>query len=376
MAGIGSAAAASSAAIFGPAARPSAAQPAISRILTKVGGGAPACSASCVNSGACAVQATVSGRPVASAAMKRSSCAMQSCSAVRNSAPQPRAMAFSSRRMVSSQLHTRAIRPSDPLIDRNFPPHAPAGPERHVAYMPCITMLRGSAVSEGLSDLPSVFTPIVALREGGDAMTRATAMAPEHGAGTLVWVRSWARVEAAVVLEPEQTLAAARPALLAALTAAGDALGAFGPPEQPMTFDWPATIRLNGGVVGRAQLAVPPGCAEDAVPDWLVVGIEIAFAAGIDAEPGHDPGRTTLFEEGYDDTTPAELTATWARHLMATLADWQAGGFRLVAERYLARLDPTLAEGARRGIDPANGDLLIQHDGRRERLPLAMAVAA
>ncbi|HWT08465.1 MAG TPA: biotin/lipoate--protein ligase family protein, partial [Roseomonas sp.] len=64
-------------------------------------------------------------------------------------------------------------------------------------------------MSEGLPDLPSVFTPIVALREGGDAMARAVAMAPDHGAGTLAWVRSWARVEAAVVLEPEQPLSAA-----------------------------------------------------------------------------------------------------------------------------------------------------------------------
>jgi biotin-(acetyl-CoA carboxylase) ligase len=237
-------------------------------------------------------------------------------------------------------------------------------------------MLRGSAVSEALPDLPSVFTPIVALREGGDAMARAVVMAPEHGAGALAWVRSWARVEAAVVLEPEQTLAAARPALLAAVTAAADALGAYGPPEQPMTFDWPATIRLNGGVIGLARIAAPPGCAEEAVPDWLVVGIELAFATNAGLEPGLDPERTTLLEEGYDDITPAELTASWARHLMATLADWQAGGFRLVAERYLARLDPTLARGAVRGIDPATGDLLIQRDGRRERITLAQAVAA
>ncbi|WP_246522785.1 biotin/lipoate--protein ligase family protein [Neoroseomonas eburnea] len=229
---------------------------------------------------------------------------------------------------------------------------------------------------EGLPDLPSVFTPIVALREGGDAMARAVAMAPEHGAGSLAWVRSWARIEAAVVLEPEQPLAAARPALLAAMSAFADAAGAFGPPEVPLTFDWPATIRVNGGVVGGARLAAPPDCAEDAVPDWLVVGIEIRFADVADAEPGRDPGRTTLFEEGYNDTSPAELTAAWARHLMATLADWQARGVRVVAERYLARLDPAVSGGARRGIDPASGDLILQRGEQQQRLPLAEAVAA
>jgi biotin-(acetyl-CoA carboxylase) ligase len=227
-------------------------------------------------------------------------------------------------------------------------------------------------VSESLSELPSVFTPIIALREGGDAMARAIAEAPAQGAGTLVWVRSWARIEAAVVLEPEQTLSAARPALLAAMAAFADAAGALGPPEVPLTFDWPSTIRVNGGVVGVARIAAPPGSAEDAVPDWLVVGIEVAFAAA-DHDPGRDPEHTTLFEEGYTDTTPAEMTAAWARHLMATIADWDGRGFRILAERYLARLDPALADGARRGLDPATGDLVVERGGVRERHALAEA---
>jgi biotin-(acetyl-CoA carboxylase) ligase len=227
-------------------------------------------------------------------------------------------------------------------------------------------------VSEGLPDLPSVFTPIVALREGGDAMARAVAEAPAHGAGTLVWARSWARIDAAVVLEPEQPLAAARPALLAAMVAFADAAGALGPPEVPLTFDWPAGIRVNGGLVGGARIMAPPGCAEDAVPDWIVVGIEVAFAAA-DHEPGRDPGRTTLFEEGYADTSPAEMTAAWARHLMANLADWQARGLRVVAERYLARLDPAIGAGARRGIDPATGALVLDQGGQREHRALQVA---
>ncbi len=231
-------------------------------------------------------------------------------------------------------------------------------------------------MSEGLSDLPSVFTPIVPLREAGDALARAVDLAPREGAGTLVWVRSWSRIEVAVVLEPEQPLAAARAALIAAMTAFADAAGALGPPEVPLTFDWPSTIRVNGGVVGGARLAVPPGCAEDEVPDWIAIGIEVAFADPADSDPGRDPGRTTLFEEGYNETTPAEMTAAWARHLMATLADWQGRGFRIVAERYLARLDPAMGAGARRGIDAATGDLVLERGGARERLPLVQAVAA
>lgn len=236
--------------------------------------------------------------------------------------------------------------------------------------------MRGREVSEGLGSLPSVFTPIVALHEGDDAMACAVELAPVHGAGTLAWVRSRTRIAAAAVLEPEEALAVARPALLAAMAAFADAIGALGPPEIPLLFDWPSTVRVNGAVVGRAQLAAPPHCAEAEVPDWVVVGVEAAFADPSAVEPGRDPSRTTLFDEGWGETTPAEITAAWARHLMATLADWQARGFPALAGRYLPRLDPALGAGARRGLDPASGDLVIERGGARERLPLSGTVPA
>jgi hypothetical protein len=118
-------------------------------------------------------------------------------------------------------------------------------------------------VAEELPALPSVFTPIIALREGGDALAHACAVAPEKGAGTLVWVRSWARAEAAIVLEPEEALPAARLALHAASVALADALGAYGPPDIPLIFDWPARLRLNGAVVGQTRLGLPSDLAPD-----------------------------------------------------------------------------------------------------------------
>lgn len=230
---------------------------------------------------------------------------------------------------------------------------------------------------EGLPDLPPVFAPIIRLREAGDAMARAVAEAPRHGAGTLVWVGAWDRVEAAVVLEPEQSLAAARPALLAAVSAFGDALGAHGPEEIPVTFAWPATVKVNTGVVGQARLAVPPGVGEDDVPDWLVVGVEARFAFPADHRPGDDPGRTCLAEEGFAGVAPAEITASWARHLMAGLAEWQARGIARLADHYLARLERAPEEAkARRGIDPVTGDLVLDAEGARWRRALADAGAA
>jgi len=253
--------------------------------------------------------------------------------------------------------------------------------------MPGPALLRGiaeedtAAVTTGLPDLPTAFGPIVALREGGDALARAVELAPQHGAGTLTWVRSAARIEAAVVLEPELPLAAARPALFAAVSALADALGAHGPAEVALTIGWPATLRVNAGRIGQARLAWPHGAAEDAVPDWLVVGIEarLTFPAGW--EPGHGLHQTALREEGWaeEDVSAADLTAGWARHLMAGLAEWQhpgpQGGFARLASRYLARLEaaPWMGE-ARHGLDPATGALVLEQDGTRRLHPLADAL--
>nr|WP_281419517.1 biotin/lipoate--protein ligase family protein [Falsiroseomonas tokyonensis] len=230
--------------------------------------------------------------------------------------------------------------------------------------------------------MPPVFGPIIPLREGGDALSRAVQLAPQHGAGTLAWVRSSARIEAAVVLEPELPLAAARPALFAAASALADALGAYGPAEVPITFRWPATIRVNGGAIGQARLASPPGTADQAVPDWLVVGIEARLAFPQGWEPGHGLQQAALREEGWteEEIPAADLTAAWARHLMAGLAEWQQpgprGGFSRLAERYLARLEaePWMA-GARRGLDPSSGALVLDRDGTRRSIPLTEALA-
>lgn len=233
-------------------------------------------------------------------------------------------------------------------------------------------------LAHALPELPSLFEPIVALREGGDAMARAVEMAPRHGAGTLAWVRSAARIEAAVVLEPEEPLGHARAALFAAANALADAAAAFGPPEIPITFRWPATVLVNGAAIGRARIAWAEGAPEDAAPDWIVVAVEARLNFPPGWEGGMSPGETALQEEGWEeDLSAPELTAAWARHLMANLAEWGRApphaGFRRLAERYLARLEGR-EEGVRRGIEPATGDLILERDGARERLALLDAL--
>ena len=60
--------------------------------------------------------------------------------------------------------------------------------------------LRPSVTNRAV-DLPPPYR-LVTLREAGDAFEHACAMAPEAGAGTLVWVRRFDVAEFAVVLEP------------------------------------------------------------------------------------------------------------------------------------------------------------------------------
>ena len=140
-------------------------------------------------------------------------------------------------------------------------------------------------------DLPPGYEAI-ALREVGDAFVHAREIAAERGAGTLVWVRRFDRIEFAVVLEPDEALAGARRVLYAVLNATADALGAYAPPEKPVAFEWPATLRLDGGILGGAQLAWPEGTPEDAVPAWLVAGVTLRALvplAKTGALPGHHP---------------------------------------------------------------------------------------
>src|SRR5580693_4522320 len=94
-------------------------------------------------------------------------------------------------------------------------------------------------------DLPPPFRA-VALREAGDAFAHAVKIAADAGAGTLVHVGRFDLAEFGVVLEPQEPLRTARRALYAGLTALADALAAQAPPEKPIGFDWPATIRIDG----------------------------------------------------------------------------------------------------------------------------------
>src|SRR5689334_16935758 len=182
-------------------------------------------------------------------------------------------------------------------------------------------------------DLPPPFT-LVTLREAGDAFAHAVAIAPEQGAGTLTYVGRFDLAEFAVVLEPDEPLKTARRAFYAGCVALADALAVFAPPEKPITFDWPGGIRVDGGLVGGARLAWPPGADEDRPPDWLVFGGMIRTVALDEDEPGVTPLVAALEAEGFDDAGSGRLVESFARHLMVAVDTWQERGFREMANLY------------------------------------------
>jgi biotin-(acetyl-CoA carboxylase) ligase len=220
-------------------------------------------------------------------------------------------------------------------------------------------------------DLPPPFRA-VALREVGDAFAHAKNIAADAGAGTLVHVGRFDLAEFAVVLEPEEPLRTARRALYAGMVALGDALAAHAPPEKPISFDWPDALRVDGGLVGGAQLAWPTDSDEEATPPWIVFGAMIRTVAMGEHEAGLHPLAAALDAEGFVDL--GRLLGSFARYLMMTVDVWQQDGFAAVARRYLARL--ASEKGARRDIDD-NGDLLVRRVGRTavERRSLLSALA-
>src|SRR3954454_21407863 len=185
-------------------------------------------------------------------------------------------------------------------------------------------------------DLPPPFT-LLTLREVGDAFAHAINVAPEQGAGTLVYVGRFDLAEFAVVLEPDEPLRTARRAFYTGMVALIDALLSHAPPEKPIAIDWPDAIRVDGGLIGGGRLAWPEGAREDEPPPWLVFGGMIRTVSMTD-NPGLHPMAAALDEEGFTEVAAAELVASFARHLMVHIDALNEHGFGPIGREYLQRL--------------------------------------
>ena len=224
-------------------------------------------------------------------------------------------------------------------------------------------------------DLPPGYT-LVALRELGDAFAHGCDIAPNSGAGTLVWVRRYDLVEFAVVLEPDELLVSARRALFAGMNAVADAIASHCPPEREVNFEWPDAILFDAGLLGGARLGWPRDCAEDEVPAWLVFGVILRAADMAHVEEVQAASGVSLLSEGFEMIDTDAIIESFARHLMTAFDQWNERGFETIARNYLARLAVDKA-GERRAID-LNGDLLVKPpagSGPPDRTSLVDALA-
>ena len=218
-------------------------------------------------------------------------------------------------------------------------------------------------------ELPPPYT-LVRLREGGEAFAHALSIAPESGAGTLVYVGRFDLAEFAVVLEPAEPLHTARRAFYAGMVALTDALRAYAPPNKPVTVDWPDAIRVDGGLVGGGRLGWPVSTSEDETPPWLVFGAMIRTVTMSETEAGVHPLASALEEEGFGEIGAVEVTESFARHLMVAFDRWQTDGFASLAHQYLTLL-PREGKTSRRIED--NGDLVVQRIGAEKAGPQSLA---
>ncbi|MDJ0931412.1 biotin/lipoate--protein ligase family protein [Breoghania sp.] len=151
-------------------------------------------------------------------------------------------------------------------------------------------------------------------------------------AGDLVWKVGGGRVEAALVLESRVKPRRAREMLFVATVAAGDAIGALISPEVAITWDWPATLHANDGATGHLALEVSREVDELGAPNWLTIGLSLALRPAPNVtdsslDPGHDPWRTTLYDEGCGAIPSDAVISAWARYLLTWIDTWQQDGF-------------------------------------------------
>lgn len=173
--------------------------------------------------------------------------------------------------------------------------------------------------------LPPAYNLVALEREIG-AFERAVRAAPRGlDDGTVYWTDRGDRLEMAVVLEPEAPAPTTLEAFYVMTVAAGDALGALLPPVKPVAFAWPGHILLDGAGIGRVRAALAPVAGAAAVPPWLVLGLGIAVGPR-GPDPGHDPERTSLHDEGAGDVTVAGLVEAVGRHFLHWTGRWLDDG--------------------------------------------------
>lgn len=234
--------------------------------------------------------------------------------------------------------------------------------------------------------LPPLFTfrPVPA---ACDPVAEAAAIAATGGdeTGLLLLSTRVDRLDCALVFNPERPVAEALKAVAVAGVALNDALGSIIPPQIAVTFGWPDRIMLNHALVGGFRMAFPEGYAEDAVPDWSVLGLTIDIQSDPIAAGAAVGTRTSLKHEDIVDVGPVLMIESFTRHLLAWINRWETQGFDMIRHAWIGRADGfeqpiefTLPGGAIKGrlidIDDAGG-IKVTRRGKHKSAPLTWMLA-
>ena len=167
------------------------------------------------------------------------------------------------------------------------------------------------------------------LTGGADPFERAVAMAiMGTDPGTVVYNLSGDVLRASLIFAPEVSLEEAMATLPVCGLGFQAALGALAPPEVAVHLEWDGTLRVNGAVCGKMRIKASTSTPE-AVPDWLVLGLELNMTSS-DPDPGATSDVTYLSEEGCADITPEQLLESWVRHSLYWINRWLDEGLRPV----------------------------------------------
>lgn len=214
-------------------------------------------------------------------------------------------------------------------------------------------------------DLPPLMTALACVDPPFD-LARQRAIAGVD-AGLICWRETDRALQAALVTAPDIALRQAMAALPAGMVALQNALGSLGPSEMAVTFDPDGTILVNGAQAGRFRATAATRDPE-AIPDWLVIGWDIALRAPAGYEGGEAPDRTDLAAEGCS-IPAAELLSCWARHGMFWLSDLDNRAGRAALAREWQGLCRDPGGGATATIDE-DFSLLYHRGGANLLLPL------
>lgn len=176
--------------------------------------------------------------------------------------------------------------------------------------------------------------------------------------GLICWARDETALRAALVLAPEAPLERAIGITFAVALGLGNALGALAPPEVAVHYVWPGAFKINGADCG-AMRAAAATTDPAAVPDWLVIGVEMPYRRPSEAEPGYRPDQTSLIEEGCIEVTPLKLLDSWSRHTLVWINRWLDDGFQPLHTAWRERawgIGEDLADGGTfMGLDELGG---------------------